>query len=114
MGLVDVPIRHYFCDSLGQFSARHGGAWTITSSSDVRGLAERTLGPSGISAGSFASSPQLWLGCHLCYASSAVNVGYAVWLFHLPACWITLGVYGLATLRGRIRPRVFGRTGWRQ
>jgi glycosyltransferase involved in cell wall biosynthesis len=36
------------------------------------------------------------------------------WLFHLPACWITLAVYAVATIRGKLRPRMLDRSGWRQ
>ena len=36
------------------------------------------------------------------------------WWFHLPACWITLVVYGIGTVRGHMRPAILDREGWSQ
>jgi len=36
------------------------------------------------------------------------------WLFHLPACWITLGVYATGYLRGRFAPAMLDRDKWSQ
>ena len=36
------------------------------------------------------------------------------WLFHVPACWITLGVYAAGYLRGRFAPKMLDREGWSQ
>jgi GT2 family glycosyltransferase len=116
MGLVDVSIRHYFCDSLGQFCRktrrrvddylffRRSGTgrqypWT---SRQKRGIAR-------------------FVGSSLIVAPLVADVVRGnrrrqdpAWLFHLPACWITLGVYGMGTVRGLLRPRMLERTGWSQ
>ncbi len=44
-------------------------------------------------------------------------VGYsrkkdAAWFFHIPACWVTLGVYGSETLRGAFVSEPDDRSGW--
>lgn len=38
----------------------------------------------------------------------------AAWAFHVPACWITLWVYGLGTIRGLFVRKQADRTGWKQ
>ena len=116
VGLVDVAIRHYFCDSLGQFCRktrrrvddylffRRAGTgrqypWT---SRQKRGIA-RFVGSSLIVAPLLAD-----------VVRGNRRQRDPAWLFHLPACWITLGVYGMGTLRGLVRPRMLERTGWSQ
>ena len=38
----------------------------------------------------------------------------AAWAWHVAACWITLGVYAVGVVRGRLRPAMLDRDGWRQ
>jgi glycosyltransferase involved in cell wall biosynthesis len=38
----------------------------------------------------------------------------SAWLFHLPACWITLWEYGWGTVRGLFGTAEYDRDGWRQ
>jgi hypothetical protein len=38
----------------------------------------------------------------------------SAWFFHVAAAWITLWVYAIGTIRGKLRPRLLDRTGWRQ
>lgn len=44
------------------------------------------------------------------------RVPKAVWLYHVSVCWITLGVYGWATLMKffGVKPEMVTRTGWKQ
>ena len=36
------------------------------------------------------------------------------WLFHLPACWVTLWVYGWGTIMGLFKKEAASRVGWKQ
>ncbi|WP_187369124.1 glycosyltransferase [Baekduia soli] len=38
----------------------------------------------------------------------------AAWAWHVAACWITLAVYATGVIRGRLKPRMLDREGWRQ
>jgi hypothetical protein len=38
----------------------------------------------------------------------------AAWAWHVAACWITLGVYAVGVVRGRLKPAMLDRDGWRQ
>jgi hypothetical protein len=38
----------------------------------------------------------------------------AAWAWHIAACWITLGIYGMGVVRGLLKPRMLDREGWRQ
>lgn len=116
VGLVDVAIRHYFCDSLGQFCRktrrrvddylffRRAGTgrrypWT---SRQKRGIAR------------FVGSSLVVVPLVADVVRGERRQPDPAWLFHLPACWITLGIYGMGTLRGLVRPRMLERTGWSQ
>jgi GT2 family glycosyltransferase len=116
IGLVDVPIRHYYCDSLGQYYRktrrrvddylffRRGDAgrsypWTARQKRGIARFVVSTLFVAPLVADVVRGGRRL---------------PDPAWLFHLPACWITLGVYGVGTLRGLIRPRPLERTGWSQ
>jgi glycosyltransferase involved in cell wall biosynthesis len=116
MGLVDVPIRHYYCDSLGQFMRK-----TRRRADDYLFFRRTGTGRSypwthrqkrGIVR--FVASTLVVVPLVVDVARGQRRVRDPAWLFHLPACWITLGVYGLAMLRGHIRPRMLRRTDWRQ
>ena len=116
VGLVDVAIRHYFCDSLGQFcrktrrrvddylffrrvGTRRQYPWTTR---QKRGIA-RFVGSSLVVAPLLAD-----------VLRGQRRRRDPAWLFHLPACWITLGIYGIGTVRGLVRPRMLERTRWSQ
>jgi glycosyltransferase involved in cell wall biosynthesis len=48
-----------------------------------------------------------------------MTIGYSrkrdrAWLFHLPACWITLLVYVLGTVQNKLSPGIEDRSGWKQ
>lgn len=36
------------------------------------------------------------------------------WAWHVASCWVTLGVYAIGTIRGKLRPRMLSRENWRQ
>lgn len=38
----------------------------------------------------------------------------AAWSWHVLSCWVTLGVYAVGTVRGKLRPRMLNRSDWRQ
>jgi glycosyltransferase involved in cell wall biosynthesis len=116
MAFVDVPIRHYFCDSLGQFCRK-----TRRRVDDYLYFRRTGIGRH------YPWTARQKRGIVRFVASSIVTVPLVVdvvrgarrepdpaWLFHVPACWITLGIYGMGTLRGLVRPRMLGRAGWRQ
>jgi glycosyltransferase involved in cell wall biosynthesis len=114
IALVDVPIRHYFCDSVGQFyrktrrrvddyfffgaAARRSYPWPSRSRAVVR----------------FAVSTLLVAPLLVDVVRGARRRPDPAWLFHIPASWITLWVYGIGTIRGKLRPRMLDRADWRQ
>jgi glycosyltransferase involved in cell wall biosynthesis len=114
IALVDVPIRHYFCDSVGQFyrktrrrvddyyffaaAGRRSYPWPSRSRAVVR----------------FALSTILVAPLLADVVRGARRRRDPAWLFHIPASWITLWVYGTGTIRGKLRPRMLDRADWRQ
>jgi glycosyltransferase involved in cell wall biosynthesis len=112
---VDVPIRHYFCDSVRRFylkTRRRTDDYFFFSASGRRSYPWTTGRRRGVA---------LFVASTVTVVPLVVQVarGYArkpdpAWLFHVPACWITLGVYGAGTIRGQLRPRMLNRTGWAQ
>lgn len=117
---VDIPIRHYFCDGLPRFvrkTRRRADDYFYFSSSEMPEHSRRTYPwTSRQHAGvlRFVASTLLVVPVLLDAARGARRKPDVAWLFHLPACWITLVVYGLATIRGRLRPRLLDRRGWSQ
>ena len=115
IGRVDVPIRHYFCDSVGQFyrkTRRRADDYFYFSATGRRSYPwtrERSRAVSRFTASTVLVVPLL-----LDVLRGARQKRDAAWLFHIPACWITLAVYALATIRGKLRPRMLDRAGWRQ
>jgi hypothetical protein len=116
VGLVDVPIRHYYCDGLGRFykktrrriddylffaRAGEGRSYPWTRAK-ARGIAR------------FAISSLLVVPLVADIVRGARRRPDRAWLFHLPACWITLGVYSARTVRGLVRPRMLERKDWSQ
>jgi glycosyltransferase involved in cell wall biosynthesis len=112
--LVDVPIRHYFCDSVGQFhrktrrrvddyfyfaaSGRRSYPWPSRSRAVVR----------------FAVSTLIVVPLLIDVVRGMRRKRDSAWFFHVAAAWITLWVYAIGTIRGKLRPRLLDRTGWRQ
>jgi GT2 family glycosyltransferase len=116
IGVVDVAIRHYFCDSLGQFLRK-----TRRRVDDYLFFRRTRTGRQYPWTKRHKRAIVRFVASTLIVVPIVLDVfrGYRrtsdpAWLFHLPACWITLGVYGIGTLRGLIRPRMLGRTNWRQ
>jgi glycosyltransferase involved in cell wall biosynthesis len=112
---VDVPIRHYFCDSVRKFywkTRRRTDDYFYFAAAGRRSYpwtASRRHGVVLFVASTVTVIPLL----------VQVARGYSrrpdpAWFFHLPACWITLTVYAVGTIRGRVRPRILDRSDWRQ
>jgi glycosyltransferase involved in cell wall biosynthesis len=115
VALVEVPIRHYFCSSVAQF--RKKTRRRIDDYFFFKSRGERSYPWTGSRLGQIAR-----------FVLSTVTVipitadalrGYRrkpdpAWLFHVPACWLTLCIYAVGTLRGLLRPRLMDRTAWRQ
>jgi glycosyltransferase involved in cell wall biosynthesis len=115
IGRVDVPIRHYFCDSVGQFyrkTRRRADDYFFFSATGQRTYPwtrERSRAVSRFTVSTVFVVPLL-----LDVVRGARRKRDVAWLFHIPACWITLVVYAVATIRGKLRPRMLDRRGWRQ
>jgi glycosyltransferase involved in cell wall biosynthesis len=112
---VDVPIRHYFADSVSRFyrkTRRRSDDYFYFAAQGARSYPWTTRG--GLGVVKFIVStvlvvPLLW----------QIARGYSrrrdpAWLFHVPACWITLAVYAAGTVKGATRPRMLERDGWSQ
>jgi glycosyltransferase involved in cell wall biosynthesis len=112
---VDVPVRHYFCDSVRRFYLK-----TRRRTDDYHYFAR---------AGrrSYPWTQRQRLGVVRFVLSTVLVVPLLVqvgrgwrrkpdpaWLFHLPACWITLGVYAAGYVRGRFAPEMLNRDTWSQ
>jgi glycosyltransferase involved in cell wall biosynthesis len=115
IGRVDVPIRHYFCDSVAQFyrkTRRRADDFFFFSAAGQRSYPwTRTR---ALAVSRFAASTVFLVPLLLDVARGARRKRDVAWLFHVPACWITLAVYAVATIRGKLRPRMLDRAGWRQ
>jgi glycosyltransferase involved in cell wall biosynthesis len=117
---VDVAIRHYFCDGLARFvrkTRRRADDFFYFSSSAVPEGHRRTYPwKRQVRAGAlrFIASTLLCVPVLVDAAVGARRRPDTAWLFHLPACWITLCVYGAATIRALMRPRMLDRKGWGQ
>jgi glycosyltransferase involved in cell wall biosynthesis len=115
IGRVDVPIRHYFCDSVAQFyrkTRRRADDYFFFSAAGQRTYPwtqERWRAVSKFTASTVFVLPLL-----LDVLRGARRKRDVAWLFHVPACWITLAVYAMATIRGKLRPRMLDRRDWRQ
>jgi glycosyltransferase involved in cell wall biosynthesis len=116
IALVDVPVRHYYCDSIGRFykkTRRRVDDYFFFARAGIgRSYPWTTRNTRGIAR--FALSSGLVLPLVADVVRGARRRPDRAWLFHLPACWITLGVYGMGTIRGLVRPRMLERRGWRQ
>ncbi len=114
---VDVAIRHYFCDGAAQFvrkTRRRADDYFYFAAQGRRSYpwTRRRLG--GIAR--FVGSTILVLPLLIDVARGLRRERDPAWLFHVPACWITLWVYATATLRWRLAPRgtEHDRRDWRQ
>jgi glycosyltransferase involved in cell wall biosynthesis len=112
---VDVPIRHYFCDSVARFhkkTKRRVDDFYFFSATGRRTYpwTSRRLG----GAVRFALSTLLVAPLLIDIGRGARRKPDRAWLFHVPACWITLWVYGTGTIRGKVRPRMLDRKDWSQ
>jgi glycosyltransferase involved in cell wall biosynthesis len=112
---VDVPIRHYFCDSVGQFyrkTRRRTDDYFFFAAAGHRSYPWTAARSSAVFR--FAASTVLVVPLLVDVVRGARRKPDRAWLFHVPACWITLFVYGVGTIRGKLRPRMLDRAGWRQ
>jgi glycosyltransferase involved in cell wall biosynthesis len=112
---VDVPIRHYFCDSVGQFyrkTRRRADDYFFFARTGQRSYPWTRSRSRAVSR--FTASTVLVVPLLVDAARGARRKRDLAWLFHIPACWITLVVYAAATIRGKLRPRMLDRAGWRQ
>lgn len=113
---VDVPIRHYFVDSIQRFTRktrRRADDYFAFSAQGARSYPWTTHQQLGIVKFILATGlvlPLFW----------QVLQGYRrkpdpAWLFHVPACWITLVVYVYGTIKGKfVKPKPLDREGWSQ
>jgi glycosyltransferase involved in cell wall biosynthesis len=113
---VDVPIRHYFCDGIARFrlkTRRRIDDYLFFSTSEVGRsypwTSQQRRGIAKFVVWTVLVAPLVF----------QVLRGYRrkpdrAWWFHLPACWITLSVYGAGYVRARLRPRMLDRRDWRQ
>jgi glycosyltransferase involved in cell wall biosynthesis len=115
IALVDVAIRHYFSDSVSRFylkTRRRVDDFYFFSSRGMRSYPWTSRKKRG--AARFVASTLLVVPLLVDIGRGFRRRPDPAWLFHLPACWITLAVYGTGALRGRLRPRMLDRRGWGQ
>lgn len=112
---VDVPIRHYFCDSVSRFykkTRRRTDDFFYFSAAGRRSYPWTTRQRNGVLR--FILSTVLVLPLLLQIARGMIRRPDPAWFFHVPACWITLVVYAIGTIKGRLRPKMLDREGWSQ
>lgn len=115
VALVDVPIRHYFCDSVATFrrkTRRRVDDFFYFKSKGQRSYPWTSRRRAGLVR--FAGSTALTVPLVVDAARGWRRQRDPAWLFHVPACWITLGIYAFGCVRGVVRPRMLNRTDWRQ
>jgi glycosyltransferase involved in cell wall biosynthesis len=112
---VDVPIRHYFSDGLSQFvrkTRRRAEDFFFYSAQGRRTYPWTRRRQAAVMR--FVLSTVLVVPLLADVARGWRKRPDPAWLFHVPACWATLAVYGASTLRARFTNRGFEREGWRQ
>jgi glycosyltransferase involved in cell wall biosynthesis len=112
---VDVPIRHYYCDSVARFynkTRRRTDDFFYFRSQGMRTYPWTTQQRLGILW--FIAATVLVVPLLAQVLRGYRRVADPAWLFHVPACWITLVVYAIGTLRGAVRPAKLDRSGWSQ
>jgi glycosyltransferase involved in cell wall biosynthesis len=115
VALVDVPIRHYFSDSVSRYylkTKRRVDDFHFFARKGLRSYPWTTTRKKG--AARFVASTVLVVPLLVDISRGFRRRPDRAWLFHLPACWITLVVYGTGAIRGRLRPRMLDRRAWRQ
>jgi glycosyltransferase involved in cell wall biosynthesis len=112
---VDVAIRHYFSDGLGQFirKTRRRAEDFFYYSAQGRRTYPWTRSQR-VAMVRFTLSTLLVVPLLADVARGWRRRPDPAWLFHVPACWATLVVYAGSTLRARFANRAFEREGWRQ
>jgi glycosyltransferase involved in cell wall biosynthesis len=112
---VDVPIRHYFCDSVWRFyrkTRRRADDFFYYSGRGDRTYPWTSRRLAAVSR--FIASTVLLVPLLAQVARGLRTVRDPAWLFHVPACWITLLVYASGAVRGRMAPSPLAREGWSQ
>lgn len=112
---VDVPVRHYFCDSVGRFyrkTRRRTDDYFFFAAQGRRSYPWTSRQRAGVAR--FVASTVLVAPLVAQVMRGLRRRRDPAWLFHLPACWITLAVYAAGTVRGRLAPRMLDRRGWSQ
>jgi hypothetical protein len=112
---VDVPVRHYFCDSVARFyrkTRRRTDDYFYFAGIGTRTYPWTRRRRRGVVR--FVASTVLTVPLLVDVARGAHRKPDRAWLFHVPACWITLAVYAAGTVRGKIRPAMLDRSDWRQ
>lgn len=112
---VDAPIRHYFCDSMERFylkTRRRTDDFFYFASAGRRSYPWTRQRQRGVA--DFILSTVLVLPLLAQVARGFRRMRDPAWLFHVPACWITLVVYAFGTIRGRLAPKMLDREGWSQ
>jgi glycosyltransferase involved in cell wall biosynthesis len=115
LAMVDVPIRHYFCDGVDRFyrkTRRRVDDYFYFAGAEGRSYPWTTRRRRGLAR--FVVSTVLTAPLLVDAGRGYRRQPDPAWLFHVPACWITLGVYAAGTVRGRLRPRMLDRRQWRQ
>jgi glycosyltransferase involved in cell wall biosynthesis len=115
IGRVDVPIRHYFCDSVRRFylkTRRRTDDYFFFSAQGRRSYPWTSRERAGVVR--FVASTVTVLPLLAQVVRGLRRRPDPAWLFHVPACWITLAVYAAGTIRGKVRPRMLDRAGWGQ
>jgi glycosyltransferase involved in cell wall biosynthesis len=112
---VDVPIRHYFCDSVSRFyrkTLRRTDDYFFFRSQGMRTYPWTTR--QRLAVLRFVVSTVFVLPLLAQVYRGYRRVPDAAWLFHVPACVITLLVYATGTMRSIRRPAQLDRAGWSQ
>ena len=113
---ADVAVHHAYCDSIAKFhtkTRRRVDDFFFYTSDGRRSYPWTERRNGGIL--SFAFSTALVFPVIL----AAVRGHHrrpdaAAWAWHPVACWITLLTYITGVVRGRLRPRLLNRDGWKQ
>ncbi|MGE5691559.1 MAG: glycosyltransferase family 2 protein [Pseudomonadota bacterium] len=112
---VDVPIRHYFCDGVRRFylkTRRRTDDYFYFAAQGRRSYPWTDRQRGGVVR--FVASTVTVVPLLVQVSRGLRRRRDPAWLFHVPACWITLAVYGTGTIRGKLRPRLLDRSDWRQ
>jgi len=103
---VDVAIRHHFCDGVQQFvrkTRRRSDDFFHFSAEGRRSYPWTRRRLTGIAR--FVLSTVLVVPLLLDVARGLRRRRDTAWLFHVPACWITLWIYATSTIRWRLAAR---------